>query len=47
MEVPQNGCFIRETPIKMDDLEVPQVQETSIYGQPVSVSIDWINLNSI
>ena len=30
MEVPQNGCFIRENPIKMDDLEVPQFQETSI-----------------
>ena len=28
MGVPQNGCFIRETPIKMDDLGVPLFQET-------------------
>ena len=30
MGVPQNGCFIRENPIKMADLGVPQ--ETFIYG---------------
>ena len=28
---PQNGWSIRENPIKMDDLEVPLFQETTIY----------------
>ena len=28
---PQNGCFVTENPMKMDDLEVPLFQETSIY----------------
>ena len=31
MGVPQNGGFVMENPIKMDDLRVPLFQETSIW----------------
>ena len=31
MGVPQNGWFVMENPMKMDDLEIPQV-DTPIFG---------------
>ena len=33
MGKPQNGGFLRDTPIKMDDVGVPPFQETNTHNQ--------------
>ena len=39
MLVPQNGSFMKENPMKIDDLEVPLFQETSKFIVYIFLSI--------
>ena len=47
MRGPANGRFIREHPMKMDDLGVPLVQETSIIYEENPCMFDSIDAHCI
>ena len=45
MGVPQNGLFIVETPIKMDDLGLPLFQETTMPVNTINNGESWSTIS--